>query len=80
MRLYRYVRALETIKCGDHDEVSEVTDISEKLKKSIQESKLFFSHPASFNDPLECTIPITIENHDKKKRPYASHYLRVWSF
>lgn len=73
MRLYRYVRALETIKCGDHDEVSEVTDISEKLKKSIQESKLFFSHPASFNDPLECTIPITIENHDKKQKEYAAY-------
>ena len=73
MRLYRYVRALETIKCGDYDEVSEVTDISEKLKESIQESKLFFSHPASFNDPLECTIPITIENHDKKQKEYAAY-------
>lgn len=73
MRLYRYVRALETIKCGDRDELSEVTDISEKLKKSIQESKLFFSHPASFNDPLECTIPITIKNYDKKQKEYAAY-------
>lgn len=48
MRLYRYVRALETIKCGDHDEVSEVTDISEKLKKVYSRIKTVFLPSSEF--------------------------------
>lgn len=62
MKLYRYVKALE---------IEEKSIVNKKLKNSLQEHKIYFSHPASFNDPLECTIPITIDNYDK----YANEYL-----
>lgn len=82
MRVYRYVKVLETIKTSEtiendnHKVDSTVTDINPKFKTTIQESKLFFSHPASFNDPLECTIPITIENYNKNKQKYME-YLKL---
>ena len=62
VKLYRYVKALE---------IEEKSIVNKKLKNSLQEHKIYFSHPASFNDPLECTIPITIDNYDK----YANEYL-----
>ena len=55
MKLYRYVKAIETIDGK--------TTLSRKLKNSLEESKIYFSHPASFNDPLECTIPIKISDY-----------------
>lgn len=67
MKLYRYVTALETTK----------NVVKEKLEAAIKESKLFFSHPASFNDPLECTIPITIENYDKKRKEYTEYITSI---
>ena len=70
MRLYRYVKALEPKKYDVGEGNSEKPEISQKLKMAIQESKLFFSHPASFNDPLECTIPVTIENYDIHSEEY----------
>ena len=70
MRLYRYVKALEPKKYDEGKGNSESTEINQKLKTAIQESKLFFSHPASFNDPLECTIPVTIENYDINSEKY----------
>lgn len=44
--------------------------ISPKLFDALVNSKIFFSHPASFNDPLECTIPITINNYEKISSEY----------
>lgn len=73
MRLYRYVKTLEPKKYDEGKGNSESTEISQKLKTAIQESKLFFSHPASFNDPLECTIPVTIENYDINREKYLSY-------
>lgn len=70
MKLYRYVKALEPPKYDVGKGNSESAEISQKLKTAIQESKLFFSHPASFNDPLECTIPVTIENYDINSEKY----------
>lgn len=62
MKLYRYVRALE--KNGEE------SVLSKKLIDTLQGSKINFSHPASFNDPLECTIPIKINDYDKYKVKY----------
>ena len=73
MRLYRYVKALEPKKYEECEENSEKPEISQKLKTTIRESKLFFSHPASFNDPLECTIPVTIENYDIHSEKYLKY-------
>ena len=72
MRLYKYIRALETINNSGIRDSSEIIDISKKLEATVKESKLFFSHPASFNDPLECTIPITIDNYDINREKYLS--------
>ena len=77
MRLYKHVRALETTKNSDLKDGPEITDISQKLEATIRESKLFFSHPASFNDPLECTIPVEIENYDATKEKYAEYYKKI---
>lgn len=48
--------------------------ISERLKSSLQKSELYFSHPAGYNDPLECTIPVTIEDNDTHEEEYRKFY------
>lgn len=69
MRIYRYVRVLE--------ESNEKTIISEKFKSAIIESRAFFSHPATFNDPLECVVPLKING---KNISLESHYELVNSY
>ena len=59
MKLYRYIRALDVIDGK--------TILSARLKGALEESKIYFSHPASFNDPLECTIPLKIDEYDLYK-------------
>lgn len=69
MRLYRYVRAL-----NNKDKA-----ISNKLKETLVYSKIHFSHPASFNDPLECTIPIKIEDYDMHGDKYREYLETIMS-
>ena len=73
MKLYRYIRALE--KKEDKKENEEM--ISEKLIDCLEKSKINFSHPASFNDPLECIIPIKI--NDKHKKEYMDSVEKILS-
>ena len=73
MRLYKYVRALEIQQdCGDQS-TRGIVDISVRLDRSIRESRIYFSHPAAFNDPLECTVPVTIENYQLYRQNYLEY-------
>ena len=69
MKLYRYVRALERD--------GEKTVLSKRLINTLEKSRINFSHPASFNDPLECTIPIKVENYEKYKDKYLESIKKV---
>lgn len=78
MKLYRYVKALEIEEKVVDGKITRKSIVNKRLKNSLQESKIYFSHPASFNDPLECTIPITIDNYDiyaDKYREYIESIL-----
>lgn len=70
MKLYRYIKILENAENEKR--------LKDRFKSSLKESKLYFSHPASFNDPLECTIPVKIQNYDSQGKEYIEvyeHYL-----
>lgn len=62
MKLYKYMRAIEYDKDGNYI-------ISPKLLNALIGSKIFFSHPANFNDPLECIVPIKIDDYEKMVQP-----------
>ena len=70
MRLYRYVRALDVEEKIVDNSIVKTTIVNNKLKGALQESKIYFSHPASFNDPLECTLPIVIDNYETYRDKY----------
>lgn len=79
MRLYKYVRALEIQQdCGDQS-TRGIVDISVRLDRSIRESRIYFSHPAAFNDPLECTVPVTIENYQLYRQNYLEYLGKIIS-
>ena len=69
MKLYRYVKALEN-QNGNF-----IT--SPKLINSLTNSKIFFSQPASFNDPLECIIPISLDNYEIHKDSYKTFVQKI---
>ena len=64
MRIYKYMRVFNPKRnCSNERE------ISPKLISLIQGAQVYFSHPASFNDPLECTIPYEFVQHGKRCAP-----------
>lgn len=65
MKLYKYIKALpyNEPKVNGHL-------INTKLFDALVNSRIFFSHPASFNDPFECVIPIKIDNYEKNSSAY----------
>lgn len=79
MKLYRYVKALETEENIVDGAIVRKSIVNKRLIKALQESKIYFSHPASFNDPLECTIPITIDNYDIYANKYHAYIESILS-
>lgn len=79
MKLYRYVKALETEEDIVDGAIVRKSIVNKRLIKALQESKIYFSHPASFNDPLECTIPITIDNYDIYADKYHAYIESILS-
>lgn len=74
MKLYKYMRAIEYDK--DENYI-----ISPKLLNALIGSKIFFSHPANFNDPLECIVPIKIDDYEKNGSAYlefVKEYLKKY--
>ena len=79
MKLYRYVKALETEEKIADGALIKTNVVNQRLKMALRESKIYFSHPASFNDPLECTVPITIDGYDTYADQYHQYIERVLS-
>lgn len=63
MKLYRYIKVL-----GMNENNEEI--VCEKLKKTLENSRMYFSHPATFNDPLEGVIPIGVGNKKCREAYY----------
>lgn len=66
MRIYKYMRALNSAQSNPTE-----CKISQRLISLIQGAQVYFSHPASFNDPLECTIPYEFIQRGKRRAPDA---------
>ena len=70
MKLYKYIKVIS--KQGEEE------IIDPKLINALTDSKIFFSHPAKFNDPLECVIPIKINDYEKNESKYKSYIEKIF--
>ena len=64
MVIYKYMRAVDTPE----------NRLSSKLQSVIENSRWIFSHPATFNDPFEGTIPIrcSIDSREEYLKQYSN--------
>lgn len=69
MRIYKYMRALDSVICPNYGSycnvVDDAQDISKRLEKMISYSAIFFSNPMVFNDPFDANFSIDTKDKDR---------------
>lgn len=68
MRLYKYMRALDTTICSQKVDCKEYSKekISERLRKMLEQSRIYLSDPETFNDPFDGYFSIRFTTEQDK--------------
>lgn len=64
MKIYKYM-AVSNFNREISESEKQTYELKQKFKSIIRDSRLYFSHPAWFNDLYECVIPVDYDNDEE---------------